>query len=430
MANKYDIFISYRRDGGAQYARILQLMLTQRGYKVFLDYDELTDGIFSDHIKAAIKNAPVFMLVLSEGSLNRCINEDDWVRQEILLATQHNKHFVPINPDNKFEGVPKGVPQEIATAAGAHQQSEIGFGQTLGVTIDLMIKKRLVPTIGSRSQSGHLDVDFDAAKETLKKIDARNKLVKRATIAAILTVIFIVAGACYLFFQHTISKEALNDLRAEIQEKHQVFGLNLSPDLTDSQIRTIDEILTNMHVVTEDSLWISKYEFTIGQWHEVLGEEYDKNLRDMPMTGVSFGEINLQFMDSLRNMTNIEFDLPSAEEWEYAARGGAENEDFTYVGNNDVNAVAWYKDNADGKVHPSNGHTGKEPNNIDLYDMSGNVAEICNSPTIDEKGNVLWTACGGDYTSPASKVAVTSRIAISTDEKSKTLGFRLIIRKR
>lgn len=429
MANKYDIFISYRRTGGAQYARILQLMLTQRGYKVFLDYDELTDGIFSDHIKAAIKDAPVFMLVLSDGALKRCVNEDDWVRQEIILASQHNKHFVPVNPDNKFDGVPAGVPEEIAMAAGSHQQSEIGFGQTLGVTIDLMIKNRLIPTIGARSQSSHLDTDFDAAKETLKKIDARNKFIKRISIVALVAIITIVAGACYMFFHHTLGKEALNELRMEIEEKHQAFGLNMSPDLTESQMRTIDEILTNMHPVKQDSLWISQFEFTVGQWHGVLGEEYDQTQKNMPMTDVSYGEVNLQFLDSLRNMTNIEFDLPSAEEWEYAARGGAANETFTYVGSNDINAVAWYKDNSGGKPHPSDGHTGKEPNSIDLFDMSGNVSEICNSSIITEKGELQWTACGGDYTSSASEVTVTSRKVIATDEKSKTLGFRLIIRK-
>lgn len=429
MTNKYDIFISYRRSGGAQYARILQLMLSQRGYKVFLDYDELTDGIFSDHIKAAIKDAPVFMLVLSEGALQRCVNQDDWVRQEILLASQQNKHFVPVNPDNKFDGVPDGVPQEIAMAAGSHQQSEIGFGQTLGVTIDLMIKNRLVPKIGARSQAKHADESFDAAKETLRKIDARNRFIKWVSIAGVIAVVTIVAGACYMFYQHKMEKEALNDLRTEIEEKHQGFGLNMSPNLTKEQMLTIDEILTNMHVVKEDSLWMSQFEFTVGQWSGVLGEEYDVAQKDMPKTEVSYGEVNMQFLDSLRNMTNIEFDLPSADEWEYAARGGAEGEAFEYVGSDDVNAVAWYKANAGGKAHPSNGHTGKEPNGIDLFDMSGNVAEICNSPIVSEKGDVQWTACGGDYTSDATGVTVTSRRAISTDEKSKALGFRLIIRK-
>lgn len=99
MESTYDIFISYRRDGGAQYARILQLMLSQRGYRVFLDYDELKDGVFGKRIKAAIKAAPVFMLVLSKDSLDRCKNEDDWVREEILYAIEHQKKIVPVNPD-------------------------------------------------------------------------------------------------------------------------------------------------------------------------------------------------------------------------------------------------------------------------------------------------------------------------------------------
>lgn len=429
MANKYDIFISYRRAGGAQYARILQLMLSQRGYKVFLDYDELTDGIFSDHIKAAIKDAPVFMLVLSEGALKRCLNDDDWVRQEIMLASQHDKHFVPINPDNKFDGIPEGVPDEITKAAGSHQQSEIGFGQTLGVTIDLMIKNRLVPTIGPRTGATYQDTDFDAAKETLRKIDQRNKFVKRMTIAGVIAVILIALGACYIFFQHTTKKEALTSLRAEIEERHQAYGLNMSPDLTERQMLTIDDILTKMHVVTPDSLWMSQYEFTQGWWHGVLDEDIDAASRDLPMTGISYGELNMLFLDSLRNMTNINFDLPSADEWEYAAHGGQEVETFTYVGSDDPDAVAWYKANSGGKPHPSNGHTGKDPNALDLFDMSGNVAEICNSPTVTEKGEVLWTACGGDYTSSAEEIQATSHRGITTDDKNDKLGFRLIIRK-
>ena len=130
--NKYDIFISYRRVGGAQYARILQLMLIQRGYKVFLDYDELTDGVFSDKIRAAIKEAPVFMLVLSGGSMTRCANEGDWVREEITLAVKQGKHIIPMNPDNSFDGFPEGMPEELKESIGSHQHSEISFGQALG----------------------------------------------------------------------------------------------------------------------------------------------------------------------------------------------------------------------------------------------------------------------------------------------------------
>ena len=158
--SKYDIFISYRRTGGAQYARILQLMLIQRGYKVFLDYDELTDGIFSDKIRAAIREAPVFMLVLSGGSMARCANEGDWVREEITLAVKQQKHIIPVNPDNSFDGFPDAMPAELQEAIGSHQHSEISFGQALGATIDLMIKNRLAPTLGERTSSQHKDEDY------------------------------------------------------------------------------------------------------------------------------------------------------------------------------------------------------------------------------------------------------------------------------
>lgn len=144
MDNNYDIFISYRREGGAQYARILQLKLIERGYKVFLDYDEINEGVFDDEVRNAIKSAPIFMLVLSPRIMERCVYESDWVRQEILLAINENKHFIPIDPDNKFDGnFPKGIPEKIKSFVSSHQQSGINFGQYLDVCIDNMINNRI-----------------------------------------------------------------------------------------------------------------------------------------------------------------------------------------------------------------------------------------------------------------------------------------------
>lgn len=264
--------------------------------------------------------------------------------------------------------------------------------------------------------------------ETLRRLDSRNRFIKRLSVLCAILVVAIVAVSCYLFFSQQNREKHLEQVRTEIEERHEKLGLNMSPNLTEGQMTTIDQILTNMRELKPDSLWISQYEFTVGQWYGVLGQEYESSQKDLPMTDVSYGEIYMSFLDSLSNMTNLKFDLPSAEEWEYAARGGSEAEDFTYVGSNDADEVAWYKDNT-AEVHPSNGHTGKDPNGIDLFDMSGNVREICNTPMVGEQGEILWTSCGGDYTSSASEVTVTSRKAISTDEKSPTLGFRIIIRK-
>ncbi|MBQ9556036.1 MAG: SUMF1/EgtB/PvdO family nonheme iron enzyme [Muribaculaceae bacterium] len=424
--NKYDIFISYRRQGGAQYARILQLMLIQRGYKVFLDYDELTDGIFSDHIKAAIKDAPVFMIVLSDHSMDRCVNEDDWVRQEILMASRLGKHIVPVNPDNKFDGFPEGVPEEIKTAAGSHQHSEISFGQALGVTTDLMIKNRLVDKLGARTALGHKDEDYDAARETLARIDKRNRFMKRMTIAGVIAALLIVLGTCWLFWKKGLQKDTieqqrieLQDLRAELEKKYSDYLLVLDTALTRIQMETIDDILSKM-VPVGDQFYMSQFEFTQGQWHGLDGDTIDPVMRDVPITGISMGNIRMKLI-WLHDMTNVSFTLPSPDQWEYAARGGENKETTTYVGSNDPDSVAWYEHNSGNALHPSNGQQELFPNFLDLFDMSGNASELCNI-----SGGDIY-CCGGNYTSPASEVTATSRKVVDPNNLDQTVGFRVII---
>jgi len=440
--HKYDIFISYRRVGGAQYARILQLMLIQRGYKVFLDYDELTDGVFSDKIRAALKEAPVFMLVLSGGSMQRCANEGDWVREEITLAVKQQKHIIPVNPDNSFDGFPGGMPEELKEAVGSHQHSEISFGQALGATIDLMIKNRLVPTLGERTSLDKKDEDYASAQETLRRQDAHNRFMKRLGITSAIIMIAIVLGTCFWFWKNQHDKDdaeaeiaALETMRSELQEKYKNFKdangkvsnfmLQFSPDLTVQQMATIDTLLTNMTTVYPDSIWMSQFEFTIGQWYGIKGEPYDEAQAHMPMTNVSFADVSM-FLMRLCDMTNLNIELPSVELWQYAAHGGEKHEMTRYVGSDEVEEVAWYKDNANGFPHPSDGQQGKEPNMLDLFDMSGNVSELCNSP-FDDSG--AYTICGGDYDSPATEVTATSRKGFATDAKDKHVGFRIIIRK-
>lgn len=429
MKLQYDIFISYRRNGGAQYARILQLMLQQRGYNVFLDYDELKDGIFGKRIKAAISAAPIFILVLSRNSMNRCVNEDDWLREEISHAIHENKHIIPLDPDKSFDGVPEDVPKDIKAVAYDYQRSELDFGQALGVTVDLMVKDRIAPILGIRTVQRHKDKDFSAAQETLRKNDAHNLFMKRICLATAIILIFIALGMCTMFWYHQRQKEAHDTMRTELEKKHEEYGLKLSPQLSETQMKAIDGILSNMEPVIADTLSISKFEFTTGQWYGVLDEDYDENKKDMPMTDVSFGEVYMTLIDNLRNMTGIEFDLPSKEEWNYAARGASNHESTLYVGSNDVNAVAWYKDNSEGRSHPSDSRQGKECNTLDLYDMSGNVSEMCNSTYKKNKNAAQWTVCGGNFDSPASEVTVSSCQGIDADKKYKTVGFRLIIRK-
>ena len=112
----YDIFISYRREGGRELARSLKSELERRGYRVFLDFDELNDGIFDRRIMEAIDAAPIFMVLLSPHALDRCVNADDWVRREIEYALSHDRHVVPIDPDRSFSGFPPGISEVLKKA--------------------------------------------------------------------------------------------------------------------------------------------------------------------------------------------------------------------------------------------------------------------------------------------------------------------------
>lgn len=93
----YDVFISYRRKGaGAGVAGELQTKLESRGFKVFLDVDEIGSGQFPIQIDRAIEECMDFLLVLSPGTLDRCNEKDDWVRREIATAENLGKNVVGI----------------------------------------------------------------------------------------------------------------------------------------------------------------------------------------------------------------------------------------------------------------------------------------------------------------------------------------------
>lgn len=163
MERKYDVFISYRREGGDKYARNIQLELEKK-YHVFLDFDELKDGVFDKRITDAIREAPIFLLVLSRGALDRCVNEDDWVRKEILYAAECNSHIVPVViVDDAFEGIPSDLPEELKRLVGSHQFSELQMQTLFKPSMDKLISDRIAPfVLQQEKQSGaeiHIETD-------------------------------------------------------------------------------------------------------------------------------------------------------------------------------------------------------------------------------------------------------------------------------
>lgn len=439
MQSKYDIFISYRRESGAQYARILQLMLSQRGYKVFLDYDELTDGRFGNHIKEAIESSSIFMIILSRQSLQRCKNEDDWVRSEILYAIKLGKSIIPVNPDSSFDGIPNSIPSEIINEIKGAQYSEVSFGQLLGVTVDFMIEKRITPRIGPRLR---LDSDLNYLKQQLQNEDKSKKrhrlFIKIAVILCLLFTTGIVTTTTHMHIKGKAIDNEKELLIKQIESRH--AGLDLSHDnsISIDQLTVINEILESMRPIQGDTLMMSAFETTEKQYYVVLGDKYNTMQENIPITNISFGRciIFIAKLNQLINSdrTNIEFSLPTEEEWEYAAFGGDKNKDLLYAGSNDPDSVAWYKENSSGVLHPADGQNKLFSNALGLFDMSGNASEYVFTPYVDSEDSLIagysMVVKGGNYSSSKKDLMIKSRSCMDVDMSSPKVGLRLVLRKK
>ena len=93
MKKKFDIFISYRRDGGFETANLIHDRLTRAGYNVFMDIENLRSGKFNEQLYTQIDNCKEILVILGPNSLERCINEDDWLRLEVAYAIKNNKNI-------------------------------------------------------------------------------------------------------------------------------------------------------------------------------------------------------------------------------------------------------------------------------------------------------------------------------------------------
>ena len=436
---KYDIFISYRRQDGAQYARILQLELEKRGYSVFLDYEEIVDGVFSMEIQNAIKSAPTFIMVLTPKYLDRCMEDNSWVRREIMLALENGCHFVPVNPDKQFKGVPDDTPEEIRRIVKTHQHSDINFGQLLGVSIDRMVANRI----------------------TRKRLSRKAR--KLIALAAVLLIIIAGLATAHLCRHSSIEKlkgeaapeglsydwwdgASINQIKVVHgivgSMKHVtggtfMMGPRANPD--GSYQDDVDTYLeTPAHEASVSDFWIGKYEVTTGEWHGIMGGKYSKSEINHPVRNITFQEC-LEFCQKLTDICGIQFRLPSEVEWEYSARGGNKHQSTRFIGNDNPDEVSWYK-SPRAKGQPHDTRDGRlRCNSLDLYDMGGNVYEWCDTPfrlytdivsgthdpeILDEDAMVIR---GGSYDSELYAITATHRALMNKNTSADTVGFRLAI---
>jgi formylglycine-generating enzyme required for sulfatase activity len=130
-----------------------------------------------------------------------------------------------------------------------------------------------------------------------------------------------------------------------------------------------------VHTVTLNSFYIGKYEITQQQWVDVMNLNPSKfnTCPQCPVESVSWNDV-CKFIQVLNASSGKKFRLPTEAEWEFAARGGNKTKGFIFSGSNNADEVAWFSSNSDNKIHPVGE---KSPNELGIYDMSGNVSEWC-----------------------------------------------------
>jgi len=140
---QYDVFLSYRRDGGETMAVLLRDRLAAKGYRVFLDVESLNPGSFNEQLLDVIEHCTDFLMVCSKNSLKRCKNESDWVRREIAQAFQCGKNIIPF----MLRGFqwPRRLPDDIAKLPmqnGVTADSNVYFDAAIELLCSTFLKSK------------------------------------------------------------------------------------------------------------------------------------------------------------------------------------------------------------------------------------------------------------------------------------------------
>jgi formylglycine-generating enzyme len=192
-----------------------------------------------------------------------------------------------------------------------------------------------------------------------------------------------------------------------------------------------------IHEVSLSDFHIGKFPVIQAQWQAVMGNNPSHFKGDnLPVEQVSWEDIQI-FLEKINAKTNKKYCLPTEAEWEFAARGGIESQGFEYSGSNDLKEVGWFSENSGSKTHA----VGQlKPNELGIYDMSGNVWEWCsdwydenyykNSPSSNPKGAASGSNRvfrGGGWVRNPGLCRSANRSINAPANRRNSLGFRLAL---
>lgn len=519
---KYDVFISYRREGGTHQADALEskLLLKRKGCRVFLDRSEIRGEDWKKKIDESIRESCNFVVIISKGCFPHKGEGTDNFLLEIDQALRMGKNVIPVYYDGMDY---ECIKDYLAGIEGFHNRNHIVFNNNnTDGSVDQIIKflKTEKEVLHHRYKS--LCAEKTAVREELMLLEGEKMELKCPVCDRSYTEDLTYCHVCgYKFFDEldesaaekseklqergrlkkhkeiwcnsrsdeTVTelklklKETENRLRDAEKEREDIKNFSIKNEreqmeiehrlrsqLKDSEAKLEElekyqaelekqvEALKNQATVSDigqetleipvndkvsfkmirvedgsmGTFYIGETQVTQELWQALMGNnpsffEGQKN----PVETVSWYDICGKdgkgtdpncFLYRLKQKTGKNFRLPTEAEWEYAAKGGNKSKDYIYAGSDDIDKVAWYDGNSKLSTHPVKQWS---PNELEIYDMSGNVWEWCED--LYNPSSSPRVLRGGSWYSDARRCRVSDRIINDPGYGGNSRGFRLVL---
>lgn len=378
---KYDVFISYSRKDLELVKDIKKEIDRLVGIDCWMDLDGIESGEqFEDVIINAICKCDTILFMMSANSM-----QSEWALDELDFAKHEKKRIVLVSID-KSEMAGKFYFRY-------HKYDTITWNNQPQ-------REKLIRNLKSWIGMG------------IGKVDEKDQI-RAAEVSA---------SAIQTF---TVGNVSFNMIRVE--------GGTFMMGATSEQEGDEYDDEKPVHQVTLSPYYIGETEVTQDLWEYIMGDNpsiFKGEKR--PVDNVSWDDCQA-FIKKLNELTDKQFRLPTEAEWEYAARGGSLSRCYKFAGSNLIQDVAWYSDNSNAQTHDVGN---KMPNELGLYDMSGNVFEWCQdwygeyesgtivNPSGASSGSYLINR-GGSWNNQAYNCRVSDRLYDISSYRDNCSGFRL-----
>jgi formylglycine-generating enzyme required for sulfatase activity len=405
----YDVFISYRRGSANALALLLQTQLQRQGVAAFLDRD-LRRGVFDDMLLRRIAESPSFLIILTPQALDGCRNEEDWLRKEIVQAISSQRNIIPLQVDS-FQFTPELVKSlDPAIRELSRYQTVVYSHDYFENTVERIVK------IVEEDKAERRAIQEAAAAEEERSMaeDARARIPEPESnlVAGIRSPLDVATPAGTI-------KTNPKDGQKYVWIPPGRFKMGCSA--RDNECASNEK---PAHSVTiTKGFWLGQTPVTQAAYQRVIGTNPSR------FRGGRLPVESVKWTQAKAYCEAVGGRLPTEAEWEYAARAGSDASRY-----GDLDAIAWYNGNSEGKTH----EVGlKQANRWGLHDLLGNVWEWVGdwydekyyelSPSADPTGPASGQSRvvrGGSWFSGSRNLRSSDRDRDSPDFRVDYIGFR------